>query len=864
MAADTPPGRDALLSIPFTGARGRTRRRTAHVGCDCGNVIATDVYASIDVQDTPAALSRYYNETLHAVSCPACGADHQIEQPILFHDPRVPILVLAIPPSQRARELALLAAHLTKLEGEKADIPNYVKHPEVVFSPDQLREALATTPAVLRAGARAEEMRKLDARLSELERREEEVLGREEDLLGREEKLVAAKDKLRERRIALDEERAEVEREREGLRALSLDLTARERALRERTKVRAMPPALPPDVLGAAPSPPPRPKEGADLILAGRPSEEIDRWRASDRETMAICHGGELFLLARPGELLAAFRANPPRLGFQLHQLSGYPLVSLVAQAQPGESEEDAAAPEKPLFWTLDPADDGDRKALTQLGEVFALHLDLYDDESRAVASWDLDGPLAPNVRLALERVDALLAKAKEVGADAKAAQEAFEALSDEERLGRKQHNFSDESFIDLPSPAAARLALGIVSYWSEAENEDYLLLRKSFPVEHWRGIRERVVARALDFGLRLPPALIAFAQRAKLIESPAQALRVALASFAEVSLRLKPSDLEPAHEWENWKLLLADCVAHGVEVESPIEELAAACARKARDASMPVEDETAHGGDLSLLPEDELVGLLDDRAQRRDAALELCERGDRAHAETVFNALRDMTRDEVARVIPSMLPFGRDVVGLFIQGLSHRKSFIRQGCALALGSIRAPAAAQALIEFMLREPTRIWMEAARALGDVGSVAVPQLLDVVERSDGEGRERLAWALAHISLDEAGKASVRETVGNSPTAGSKKLAWRALQMVDYVRQNDQEVRGQRPLSDQTIVRRFTRRFFESMADEVNELDDEDIVEQEEEVGDVDILDAAILDSQDNLRRDALEVDDGDIL
>ncbi|MCK5799199.1 MAG: hypothetical protein KAI47_18530, partial [Deltaproteobacteria bacterium] len=94
------------------------------------------------------------------------------------------------------------------------------------------------------------------------------------------------------------------------------------------------------------------------------------------------------------------------------------------------------------------------------------------------------------------------------------------------------------------------------------------------------------------------------------------------------------------------------------------------------------------------------------------------------------------------------------------------------------------------------------------------------------------------------------------------------AWRALQMVDYVRKNDQEVRGHKPLSDQTIVRRFTRHFFESMADEVKELSDDDIVEQEEEVGDVDILDAQVLDSQDQLRRvailDAVEVDDDDIV
>ncbi|MCK5796694.1 MAG: hypothetical protein KAI47_05905, partial [Deltaproteobacteria bacterium] len=452
------------------------------------------------------------------------------------------------------------------------------------------------------------------------------------------------------------------------------------------------------------------------------------------------------------------------------------------------------------------------------------VHVDLYDDESRVVARWDVREPLEINMHVILERVDAALDASGRSRLDVHLARAAFEDWDIDKRMGRKQHNFSEESFVDLPSPAAARLALGIVSYWSEADNETYLLLTKSFPAAHWNALRERVVRRALDFGLRLPLELITFAEREGIIESRSQALRVALASFAEVALRIKASDLEPAQEWENWRQLLADCVDVGVSVEPQIKELAASCARKVQNMTMSVDDETQPGGDLSLLSDDELLPLLKKRDQRRDVALELCDRGDAGHVEQIFAALRNMTRDEVARVIPAMLQFGREGLPLFVQGLGHRKSFIRQGCALALGSIRVPAAAEALVDFLLREPTRIWMEAARAIGDLGTVAVARLGEAIESADGEGRERLAWALAHISLDEAGKAAVLEHVGGSPAAGGKKVAWRALQMVDYVRKNDQEVRGHKPLSDQTIVRRFTRHFFESMADEVKELSD----------------------------------------
>lgn len=852
--------REAALPRPFTGNCGRTRRRTVHVGCDCGHGVATEVYESIDVHDAPAALERYYGGRLHRATCAACGREHQLESPVVLHDAKIPLLVLALPPSQRGRELELTAALLLRLAEETVDLPEYVKRPAVVFGIEALREVLATPPAVVRAGARAAEERRLETRARELERREEDVLAREEDLLAREENTVAAKDKLREDRSALERDITELERERDAVRALSVDLAARERAFRERTKARPRPPALPADVL--APPPPPPPKEADPLDPALRPGADVDRWRASEAASGLVAKDERVFLLLRPGEELAALQEQPPLLGIQLQVLEGLPLVVIFVFPQAEGSE--------PLFCLLDMRDGMQRNALQQLGEKFDLHIDLYDDESRAVATWELEAPLAENAAQLLKRADALLAAADDAeNLDFEAAAAAYAALGDD-RLGRKQHNFSDESFVDLPSPAATRLALGIVSYWSEEENEEYLLYIKGFPCAHWQALRERVVRRALDYGLRLTKDMLRFAEQAKLIESPRQALRDALANFAEVSLRIKASDLEPAHEWENWKLLLADCVVYGVEVESQIKDLAAACARKVRDSSVAVvEDESAQGGDLTLLGEAELLPLLDDRAQRRDAALELCDRGNVDHGEAIFGALRNMTRDEVARVIPSMLQLGRGVVPLFVQGLGHRKSFIRQGCALALGSVKAPVAARALVDFLLREPTRIWMEAARAIGDLGTPALPTVMDAIPAADGEGRERVAWALAHIALEEEGKSAVRDAVGGSKLAGGKKIAWRALQMVDYVRQNDEEVRGQKPLSDHTIVRRFTRRFFESMTDDINELDDDDIVEQEEEVGDVDILDAAILDSQDSLKRvplrgDAVEVDDDDII
>lgn len=847
-----------VMPVPFTGRAGKTRRKSIQVGCDCGHGIAAEVYVSIDVSDRPDLAEAYFNDGLKRITCPSCGREHALEAPVVVHDPRIPLFALLIPPALRHRELQLTATLLSVIGEEGVDVPLYVKHPEVFYQRDGLWEALQRAKTTLR-GKGAPDDSALLAREDELTQREEDLYAREEDLLAREEQLIASRREVEEHQHQIDRERKDIERERQALRALAMDLSSREQALRERSRVQPPPP--PPEAFSS---------DGQDgqegvTVLQGRPEAQVNQWRAGDARVAAILHEQEVFLLARPGEALSTLREKPPQLLIQLHLLEGLPLVALVLR----EAEEGAYS----LFWPLDMRQAEDVAVLERLEQRFAVRLDLYDDESRPVTGWQLEAPLELNAARILERAREVLAAAGDgEGLDFEVASDAFEELGDE-RLGRKRHNFSEDSFTDLPSPAAARLATGITAYWSEPGNEDYLLFVKSFPLQHWREIRQRVVERALEFGLRLSPALMRFAVEHGLVESREQALRTALASFAEVSLRLKPCDLDPVHEWENWKLLIEDCIAAEVEVEAQIEELATAAGRKARQVSMPPEDETAPGGDLTLLASKELLALLQDRGQRRDAALELCERGDPELAVPIYDALQGMTRDEVARVMPALLSFGGEMVDLLVRGLEHRKSFVRQGCALGLGSLGAVSAAGDLVGMLLKEPTRIWMEAARALGDLGGEAIPALRAGVSAADGEGRERIAWSLAHIALRPDGQNVLKEALDAKEQPACAKVLARSLQMVDLVRRNDAEVRGKRPLSDQTIVRRFSRSFFDAMAGSVP-LSEADILEQEEELEDGDILSTSLLDAEeeldaevlrlDSLELEVLEVDEVDIV
>ena len=823
----------------YKGSMGQTRQESLHYTCEkCGYLFGAEVYRSINVASDPSVGELLEQGELNTLTCPACDSANSPNIPLLYHNPDARCFALLLPEVQRHLELEEKARVLTELAGDTADIPHYVKQVDVVFGTGGLVKLLDRNQEVLTADWEKEkdflEQRELlDQRQRDLEQREAALIGREEDVQAKQEDLISRRTKLERDKDELTHGWADLAREREALQALSVDLEAQEREMRERARTRIYDER-------SRELPMPEAQEEVDeqqattlaspLALDGRPQEEVDRWRASDESAMYLLHDETVYLLAKPvGELYDRLLAGEPSAMIQLFGFTGGPMVSLVVT--PGDTEPDDCNPDEAVCWYLDPGSLTGRDILNCLAQDFSLHLDIYDQESRPVATWQIEAPLAENVADILRRADVQLEAMEQLHRDFTAAVEDYLAMG-EDRLGRKQHNFSPDSFQTLPSPAAARLALGIVSYWSEPDNQDYLLLVKSFPVRHWRDIRHRVVKRALDFGLALSPPLTDFALEEKMAATREDLLHAAVASFAEVSLRLKPSDLDPAQEWENWKLLLADCAVEGVQVDPKIEELAAAAARRVE----PVVDESSAGGDLSLLAEDELLPLLTERDMRRDAALELCERGQPSFLAPVYNAVCNMTRAEVARVLPALIQFGDEAVPLLIKGLRHRKSFIRQGSALALGSMKSEEdALEPLIDMLLSEPTNVWREAARALGDMGPLAIGALIAGVKGADGEGRERIAWGLAQVAITDEGNAEV-EAMSKGKNTRLARVASRAIELFTQVVQHDDEVRGIKPLTESTIVRSFSRRFYESMQGEVSVLNEDDILEESLDVED----------------------------
>ncbi len=253
---------------------------------------------------------------------------------------------------------------------------------------------------------------------------------------------------------------------------------------------------------------------------------------------------------------------------------------------------------------------------------------------------------------------------------------------------------------------------------------------------------------------------------------------------------------------------------------------------------------------DLRSLASSELVGLLGAKERRSEAAMLLLERGEVQHLPAVLNALGQMVRGEAIRILPLLVRSGAAAERFLLTELDSQKAFLRHGCALALGALAksSPNGAkivEELVRRLLQEPTEIWPEIARVLGDLGPQSVMPLVLKLRFTSTEGRERIARALGHIAQRGIRGPVEMMAAGDDPASGA--VARRALALVDEIAVGESEVRGPRevPPRQLTVVRAFSRRFFQSLRGEAPPEDDlfdrSDIIElPPERTGDTDRL------------------------
>jgi len=768
----------------YAGRSTRSRREPIVYCCPCGERFRAEVQRAVDSSDA-AALGRLLDGQLNRVTCPSCEAQSDVQVTVLFHDLVRPRLVLVLPDGMRHRELEERAALYTALAADAEPAPDYVLDAPVVFGAAGLRAILAPPPSPF------------------------------------DDSLVRA--------LPTETPAVPVERPRSDGEVTRPRVDPRE-VKRQPARGGAAPTAPTAEIhseptrILQAPQPPEDEEEHHEtrvrMNVPDPRSAMIERWIAGREGPSAFLVEEQVLLCASlPQPALEQYVAASPsslELRVQLHRMPAYPVLAVTVIAPPRD-ERQKSGEERVLTVVLDVARAAHRVVLDALGRRSALTVELYDSQYLPVVSHALAAPLEDNVkRLAAEAREALERLAPSLRSFERARGQLFQPSYD--RLGRTQVELPDEKLESLEKPAAVLSALAQVARWSEPNAESYLIEVRSIPLARWRALRSRVILRALDVGIAVSRPLVE--RSAKEHPSPLpswqELLAIQVRRFAEVSTRARANDLSAAEEAENWDLLLRECALAGVVVDDHVRQVAEQAVKRARASS-------GAGVDLRSLGANELVQLLDagpDGARkelRRQAALILCERHEAPTLAPLFTALRRMTRGEANVILPAVTQFGAAAEKWLIEGLKAKKAYMRQGCALALGRLRTPLGVDALAKQLLVEPTEIWTEVARALGDVGAQAVMPVAAQLRSSavGAEQRDRVVMALAHVAAHGTRQPIDMLAAGRDALVAA--VARRALELAAEVRTADEVVRNGRGAwgAEQTVVRGFSRRFYEAL-------------------------------------------------
>ena len=437
------------------------------------------------------------------------------------------------------------------------------------------------------------------------------------------------------------------------------------------------------------------------------------------------------------------------RFHFQLHRLPTYPIIAALLIFENHEKE---------IQHVLQcPMDIDETKSLIFLDllmQNFSLRIDLCDNAYNVYRDIQVQQPLEGNVEYIINEARTW----KSTISSSLDFQDAIKKFEDPEydRLGKMTHNFSQDTFHTLESPSMARLAAGIVSYWSSPEQFDYLVAVKSFPLSYFESIQKRVLQACLEFGIHVSDALLERAIQLGFGHSISELLRKLLSSFAEVNLQIKyTNDLDPWDNLENWQQLFNACDQHGIEVDAAIEELAEAAERRCHEESdIPVEsvEEFEVFEDYQEMEPQDLLGLLHDTEHRLDAAIALAESGLTDYIEEVASIFPQLPKEEATAFTESFIRFGPEAESYLLSWLPLPQAYQREAAMLALGSFGSVKAIEPIIK-RLRSGEE-WEIAAEALGRIGPPVLSHLGREINNKNWLIRLRAVKALSKLNHPQA--------------------------------------------------------------------------------------------------------------
>ncbi|MBX3157968.1 MAG: hypothetical protein KF773_18515 [Deltaproteobacteria bacterium] len=498
-----------------------------------------------------------------------------------------------------------------------------------------------------------------------------------------------------------------------------------------------------------------------------------------------------------------------------LHRTPHYPFVTVVI-GPPAALR--VPSPSQLVAIPLDIANEHDRQILTTLARKFEIGIDLITRGKR-IRRVKLVAPLADNVGYILRAADDHMRGVSADG-DASFLRARDLVLNPGFDLLGYQHSdapeFRDDRLAQLETAQQLRRAIAMARRYARPSREDYLVCTRSFPLPRWRQLRRHVLESAVAWGLWMGPELAQVAVSEGLARSRRDLIGKLDRGFEALKRHPTAFDIDGDAAEDNAKAIAEEARALGVELH---KRNGAIASDEVSQVSGSIGGTPAHGVTRPK-PIEELLALLDDRQQRVQAAIELCERGEAKAAAPVISAVGKMSRAEAVRVLGMSVKFGEAAKGPLLEGLASSKAFLRHGCALALALLRSEDGTQAVIDLLMTEPTEIWREVARAIGQVGPPALLPLASTYgrmgERATPAMAERVAWAMAHVAV-RGGKGAVETMAAGQSVVAP--VARQALELHGSAANDQVRVRpgaeGSQGGRDVTVNRAFSRRFFEAL-------------------------------------------------
>jgi hypothetical protein len=752
-----------------------------------GQLLLCDVYRAVDASTDPELARRALATTPAHVLNSARGPDgelHPIDISFVYHDPDRRIFALVLPHALRYRELRERGELFIALgEETSVPIPRYVLDFAVVYGPDGLAALLEASASQLDTHAH------LSDRRADIELLANEVARRERALAARETLLDA-------READLEHLSAQLARQRDEWGDNRSTRRRRHRRTSERDAVPVMEENE--EVTSRYYRSPNADVDASHLVGFDAPGPlrdtALEDWMATRETTLKSVDDGNVRLAASlPAGALEELLDPEPSLRFQLHRFPSYPLVTLSVGRESCFCAR--SRPPNPIIFFFDVGQPSDRAVLEALAREFALIWELYDSEYLLVRSCHLSAELEANVQVALEAADRHLAGVPQADRSLELALKHywdpnFDRFAENDP---EAGEFRPETWRSPDTAGAIRRALVRARRYSQGDSLDYLVLTRGYSLSRWRREQRALVKCALAAGLWVGDTMAALAVEEGMAGSRAALLQVMEENFAALTAASAGHDLSAEAVRENRTALAAE------------RSRAGKIGRLPRPRSTPIHSgtTTVASGEIGgsgaagrrrrtrSRTRDTVVEVMPTLEGRLDEVLEMCRSQQPELLPEVFAALGDIEREHAASVLVELLGFGSAVVPEFTALLKHSAGYLRQGGALALSMVADLPAIEALSSLLLAEPTEIWREVARALGQVGPAAVMSLAGRWQSGD-DSRERIATALAYIAARH-GRACL-EPARREPDASP--VLRRVDELIDLAGRDDADVRRPR--------------------------------------------------------------------